>query len=774
MTERKIILLSDGTGNSSAKITKTNVWRIYQAIDLSQGDQIAFYDDGVGTGGLKFMRMLGGAFGFGLARNVRHLYEDLCRHYKDGDQILLFGFSRGAFTVRVLSGMIEHCGIIDRNSTKAVKTRHWSRLGKVELPVSSDAGLKAAIRVGYRALRKRNDKAPISNLFRWLRDMIFTSTPTTEEFKKEYSVSPRPRIGFIGVFDTVSAYGLPIDEMTIAIHKWIFPLRFPNMILSRKVEHACQALALDEARHTFHPVLWTERTFDPAGGNGEPDTRPLQAWFPGMHSNVGGGYGDDRLSFVPAIWMLEEAQSRTNLRLAGNALTELKAQATGLGRMHESRSGFGSFYRYKPRILDYLGNEDIDGNGYAEVRIDRFKIHQATFERIRASGADYAPVGIPEDYDVVRSNPGGSPPWQVVSADVAGYEQPAQRAQRMIAQSNLRDLVFVRQLLYFIMIAAALGLAIVPLIWRPNPAVVADGIASEIVAAIASLLEYSQIPKIAQMGEYWTQHPYWFFAVAAVFVLCYLASASLAGAIQSGAQQAWAHVAGKQQGPIEPRWQWINAWRSHTGPMHRWWTKNVLPLLSVLVLFVALPALALWRICLVAAVDFDGVCPDQAAQIFETRDPCMNTGAELSEGHDYTIRFTIKDGWQDKSLPAGPDGIQWADVPLKQRLLMAASVPSRRFLTEDWFVMMGSIGTAREDAFPLDLKQAPDDPQTLETTIRAWRSGPLYLFVNDAIGVYPVHKACEIKESGTEWRCFYDNNKGNAVVEIKQRGGIGQ
>src|SRR5262249_36565520 len=83
---KNIILLSDGTGNSAAKLHKTNVWRVYRALDLSTGDQLAEYDDGVGTSSLRPLALLGGAFGVGLARNVRHLYAFLSRNYRDADE----------------------------------------------------------------------------------------------------------------------------------------------------------------------------------------------------------------------------------------------------------------------------------------------------------------------------------------------------------------------------------------------------------------------------------------------------------------------------------------------------------------------------------------------------------------------------------------------------------------------------------------------------------------------------------------------------------------
>jgi uncharacterized protein (DUF2235 family) len=107
---KRIILLSDGTGNSAAKVWRTNVWRTFESLDLTQPDRIAIYDDGVGTSSFKPAAVLGGAFGFGLKRNVLSLYKFLCRNYcsnadykergidSEDDEIFAFGFSRGAFT----------------------------------------------------------------------------------------------------------------------------------------------------------------------------------------------------------------------------------------------------------------------------------------------------------------------------------------------------------------------------------------------------------------------------------------------------------------------------------------------------------------------------------------------------------------------------------------------------------------------------------------------------------------------------------------------------
>lgn len=126
---KNIILLSDGTGNSAGKLQKTNVWRVYQALDLlppdspDRPDQIAYYDDGVGSSSFRPLAILGGATGWGLKRNVIDLYTFLCRNYRDGDRIYLFGFSRGAFTIRVLAGLVVNQGLVSADTEAELKRK---------------------------------------------------------------------------------------------------------------------------------------------------------------------------------------------------------------------------------------------------------------------------------------------------------------------------------------------------------------------------------------------------------------------------------------------------------------------------------------------------------------------------------------------------------------------------------------------------------------------------------------------------------------------------
>src|SRR5512139_3212303 len=125
---KNIVICSDGTGNSTIKGRGTNVFKLFEAVDVNghQRDarltpQVTFYDDGVGTENFKPLQLAGGAFGWGLSRNVRQLYKELARVYDPGDSIFLFGFSRGAFTVRSLVGLIATCGLLDADKLQTAE-----------------------------------------------------------------------------------------------------------------------------------------------------------------------------------------------------------------------------------------------------------------------------------------------------------------------------------------------------------------------------------------------------------------------------------------------------------------------------------------------------------------------------------------------------------------------------------------------------------------------------------------------------------------------------
>jgi uncharacterized protein (DUF2235 family) len=356
---KKIIVLSDGTGNSASALAKSNVWRTYQAIDLSQGAQIAQYGDGVGTSSIRYLAALGGAFGWGLKRNVLHLYKFLCRNYQPGDEIYGFGFSRGAFTIRVLIGLVVNQGLVRAHSEE-------------ELEMLANAAYRE-----YRAERYRRGALSLSTYGRVVRNVVIAMQKRLLGLKKYTKTKNTPveSIKFLGLWDTVDAYGMPIKELKAGIDRFIWPLLFDSNSPSEKIERACHALALDDERATFHPLVWNVSGITNPG-------RFEQVWFPGMHADVGGGYHDDALSHVPLMWILDNA-AKAGLVLKPTVVADYRVAATALGPMHDSREGFHSYYRYSPRLPEVLCAP-------AAPTID-----SCVRDRIAHDGRKYAPISIP-------------------------------------------------------------------------------------------------------------------------------------------------------------------------------------------------------------------------------------------------------------------------------------------------------------------------------------------------------------------------------------------
>ncbi len=459
---RKIILLSDGTGNSSAKVWRTNVWRTFEALDLSGNDQIAFYDDGVGTSSFKPMAILGGAFGLGLRRNVIALYKFACRNYRDADDELFgFGFSRGAFTIRIVMGLIDSQGLVKADD---------------------EAQLHSLASAAYRAYRRdRYHHLKFEAPYQWIRNKFGPHYPPKE-------VRRNVKIRFVGVWDTVAAYGMPVDEMTRGIHQYIWPIELPNNRLSASVTRACQALALDEERTTFHPQLWDET----AGINGNTagpdvdgrrfikDERISQVWFAGVHTNVGGGYPDDALAYIPFVWMITEAK-RCGLKFKSDYANEPPnpdlmisdpdtfknaiSKRDKDGRLYDPRKGLGGYYRYGPRKLVPFLYPETRKQEDDEVGVGIAKIHESVFRRIENHAHAYAPVGLPPYYRVVKeSGEIVSPDKLRIAPATEPFETSTAAAQRALAQEHVWNEVWKRRITYFATVGATLWLVLFPLV----------------------------------------------------------------------------------------------------------------------------------------------------------------------------------------------------------------------------------------------------------------------------------------------------------------------
>lgn len=403
--QKNIVLCSDGTGNKGGQGDVTNVWRVFKAVDvhahqytingnsktLGYGkEQIAFHDDGVGTQNLKFLKMFGGAFGWGLSKNVRNLYLQLVRVYDPGDQIYLFGFSRGAFTVRTLAGLITLCGIVDRFNR--YKNGNPSE-------IKTDEELQKLVKNAYKAYRKsyprttfdrfRSEKGEKKRLLEPGKD--FKQTSAVKD--KDHAPGGDIEIRFIGVWDTVDAVGLPFDELTKLLDL-VRPVRFTDLKLSQHVIKASHAISIDDERRTFQPVMWDE-----TGENGD---RIEQVWFAGVHSNVGGGYPKQGMALVSLDWMIERAR-KAGLEVQEGEQKSIRRQANVDDKLYNSRAGLAVYYRYLPRNIQRIS----EAHG-----IDTPKIHFTVFSRIHNGTEGYAPGYIPDGFKVEITEQDDPPKWQ--------------------------------------------------------------------------------------------------------------------------------------------------------------------------------------------------------------------------------------------------------------------------------------------------------------------------------------------------------------------------
>jgi Uncharacterized alpha/beta hydrolase domain (DUF2235) len=432
---KRIILLSDGTGNSASKVWRSNVWRVFESLDLTGKKQVAFYDDGVGTSSFKPLAILGGVFGYGLKRNVLDIYKFLCANYESADdEIYGFGFSRGAFTIRVVIGLVLDQGLVRGNT---------------------DAELFENAKLAYRAYRANlfHTVFRLEAPFRWIRDAVLRLFGVRYDQTRNRTVE---KIKFLGLWDTVAAYGLPIDEMARGVSKWLFPLELPDRNFNHGIEQACHALSLDDERTTFHPVLWSEK--------GVPSGQLHQVWFAGVHSNVGGGYPDDSLAHIPLYWIMKSAEA-TGLKFKTASSTDPEQRADPDmvvvqkwlrdkdGRLYDSRNGFGGYYRYGPRRIDDLNHMKLSRRSGDEVSIEKAKIHETAINRAKAGAHRYAPIGVPRTYDLLTDN-GLTDQSTVESADAA--------TARCAKQEDIWNVVWRRRVIYFATVFASFYLALYP------------------------------------------------------------------------------------------------------------------------------------------------------------------------------------------------------------------------------------------------------------------------------------------------------------------------
>lgn len=225
-----------------------------------------------------FERVVGGATGDGLGENVREAYSFLSNNYSRGDEIFLIGFSRGAYTARAVAGLISDIGLLRKNAIQAlpeifhdVQHRHDSHY------------------------RPKNRDVPFPN------KPSASSPRYVDEMVRRGMTDIKVTVKAIGVWDTVGSLGLPRIEPLIKLGIQGTDSKrmgFYDTKLSNSIENAFQALALDERRTAFSPAVWEKPR--------DNTTTLRQVWFPGVHSNVGGGYDDQELANITLAWMIAQ------------------------------------------------------------------------------------------------------------------------------------------------------------------------------------------------------------------------------------------------------------------------------------------------------------------------------------------------------------------------------------------------------------------------------------------------------------------------------------
>lgn len=296
--KKRIVICADGTWNRPEKNLKedfpTNVLRLARAISpvgIDNAAQQVFYDWGVGS---YYDPVVGGATGKGLHKNIMDDYRYIVQNYSSGDELYLFGFSRGAYTIRCLCGLINNCGILKRPDANLIQRafNHYKKSGATYAP-DGDASKK---------------------------------------FRHTHSHASR-EIFFVGVWDTVGAMGIPISFLGLFEDKD----EFYDTKIGSNVRIARHAMAIDEHRSDFIPTIWDKK-----------DNMDMQqVWFAGAHSNVGGSYKPDEdgslLSDVALAWMMKQARE-SGLTVEAHLEQGMKPKPTA--RMHNSRR---NFYRLKKK-----------------------------------------------------------------------------------------------------------------------------------------------------------------------------------------------------------------------------------------------------------------------------------------------------------------------------------------------------------------------------------------------------------------------------------------
>lgn len=364
---KRLVIFCDGTWNRMSAEHPTNVLigaQLVLPVDTSGVSQITYYDEGVGTTGGRLSTMLAGAFGWGLLDKIEAAYRFLIFNYEPGDEVFIFGFSRGAYTARSLAGLIRKCGIVPRS--------HASKIQEI-FEFYKDAGT-----------HPDSDEAQY-------RRMNFSAATVLKESDRQWRLdhgadpaevaAAQPLIvRYVGVWDSVGALGIPQHLPGT----WLFKLggkyQFHDMELSSTVRAARHAVAIDENRLSFAPTKWSN--LDTLNATTSSGDKYQQIWFPGDHGSVGGG-GDIRgLSNDALSWIMEGAEVE-GLALNREALKSYSAAIDPLAPLSNQSA--------KPGLLDRIYHRADREGPQQRSLISRSAAARLAYETKSTGGAPYRP-----------------------------------------------------------------------------------------------------------------------------------------------------------------------------------------------------------------------------------------------------------------------------------------------------------------------------------------------------------------------------------------------
>ena len=374
---KRLILCFDGTWNAiSDPNLATNVVKIANSVSLQDPNgvnQICYYNSGVGSGG-PIDRFMGGVFGAGLKSNVKRAIAFLALNYRTGDEIYLFGFSRGAYTARAVAGVLGVVGIPKQIRDAEM---HWDRYRRM-------AKLQS----------KQRDLDRGSKKYKKLQEQIEL---IRKDDKRPTNYEPDElKITCVGVFDTVGAYGVPSGFGLSGLpHLFTYWTRgFHSRKFGSQVQVGLHAMAVDEMRRPFEPTFWLQKEDERL----EQGQVVEQVWFPGVHSNVGGGYDNSGLSDLALAWMISRVREHTGLHFDEDELLEQVWPCTA-GTLYLSSKG-GWFSRARSVLPAAVGGTASGSTGKAGTANSKRRlrvnegVHWSVQDRVALDGTPVDGVGV--------------------------------------------------------------------------------------------------------------------------------------------------------------------------------------------------------------------------------------------------------------------------------------------------------------------------------------------------------------------------------------------